>query len=122
MLYEIRILHECTERTGTRSGMGDAGSMHELLTEIVVHLSRSHQQMARILDAKRQVTVRMAQLVQALPDLHPQLNGLDGLLDSSGNVTKSVVSYLNSLADLQEAVAESMTHVVKAMGESVDEE
>jgi hypothetical protein len=96
--------------------------MQDLLTEIVVHLSRSHQQMARILDAKRQVTVRLAHMVQALPDEHPQLNGLDGLLDSSSQVTKSVISYLNSLADLQDAVAESMTHVVKAIGNSIDEE
>jgi hypothetical protein len=96
--------------------------MQELLTEIIVHISRSHQQLARILDAKRQVTVRMAQMVQALPDEHPQLNGLDGLLDSSSNVTKSVISYLHSLAELQEAVAGSMTHVVKAMGDSADEE
>jgi hypothetical protein len=96
--------------------------MQDLLTEIVFNLSRSHQQMARILDAKRQVTVRMALMVQALPDEHPQLNGLDGLLESSSQVTKSVISYLNSLAELQEAVAQSMTHVVKAMGNSIDEE
>lgn len=96
--------------------------MQEVLTEIVVHLSRSHQQMARILDAKRQVVVRMAHLVQALPDENPQFNGLDGLLDSSSQVTKSVISYLNSIAELQEAVADSMTNVVKAMGDSADEE
>jgi hypothetical protein len=96
--------------------------LQELLTEIVVHLSRSHQQMARILDAERQVTVRMAHLVQSLPDQHPQLNGLNGLLDSSTNVTKNVVAHLNSLADLQEAFADSMTNVVKAMGDVTDEE
>jgi len=96
--------------------------MQELLTEIVVHLSRSHQQMARILDAKRHVAVRMSHLVLAIPDEHPQLHGLNGLLDSSSNVTKNVISYLNSLAELQEAFAESMTHVVKAMDDSSDEE
>lgn len=96
--------------------------MQELLTEIVIQLSNSHQQMARVLDAKRHVTVRMAHMVQALPDENPQLNGLEGILDSSANVTKSVIAYLNSLADFEEAVAESMTHVVKAMGESADEE
>jgi hypothetical protein len=96
--------------------------MQELMTEIVVHLSRSHQQMARILDAKRQVTVRMAHMVQAIPDEHPQLNGLNGLLVSSSNVTKSVIAYLNSLADLQEAVADNMSYVIKAMGVSSYEE
>ncbi len=96
--------------------------MQELLTEIVVHLSRSHQQMARILDAKRQVTVRMAHLIQSLPDENPQLNGLNGLLDSSTNIAKNVIAHLNSLADLQEAFADSMTNVIKAMGDSADEE
>lgn len=118
-------LDVCTQLRSERNsclGMGDAGVMQDLMTEIVVHLSKSHQQMARILDAKRQVTVRMAHLVQALPDEHPKFNGLDGLLDSSSQVTKSVVSYLNSLAELQEAVADSMTNVVKAMGDSTTAE
>lgn len=94
----------------------------ELLTEIVVHLSHSHQQMARILSAKRQVTVRMAQLIDVLPNEHPHLNGLNGLVDSSMEVTKSVISFLNSLADLEDAVADSMTHVLKAIGDTGDEE
>ena len=88
--------------------------MQDLMTEIVVHLSQSHQQMARMLDAKRHVTVRMAHLVQALPDEMPQFEGLDGLADSSSKVTKSVISYVNSIADLQEAVADSLTQIVKA--------
>ena len=96
--------------------------MQELLTELVVHMSQSHQQMARILDAKRQVTVRMAQMVYALPDEHPQLNGLEGLLESSGQVAKSVVAYLNSLADLEEAMADSLTNIVKAMDHGADDE
>lgn len=94
----------------------------ELLTEIVIHLSHSHQQMARILSAKRQVTVRMAQLIDVLPNEHPHLNGLNGLVDGSMEVTKSVISFLNSLADLEEAVADSMTHVLKAIGDTGDEE
>lgn len=95
--------------------------MQELMTEIVVHLSRSHQQMARILDAKRQIAVRMAQMVSLLPDEHPQLNGLGGLLDSSSQVTKSVIAYVNSLADLQDAMADSLTQIVKAIGEADEE-
>ncbi|MBB6732568.1 nucleoside-diphosphate sugar epimerase [Cohnella zeiphila] len=95
--------------------------MQELMTEIVVHLSHSHQQMARILDAKRHVAVRMAQLIELLPDEHPQLNGLEGLVDSSSQVTKSVIAYVNSLADFQEAMADSLTQIVKAVGDSDEE-
>ncbi len=95
--------------------------MQELMTEIVVHLSHSHQQMARILDAKRQVAVRMAQMVHILPDEHPQLDGLEGLLDGSSQVTKSVIAYVNSLADLQEAMADSLAQLVKAAADTEEE-
>jgi len=95
--------------------------VQELLTEIVVHLSHSYQQMARTLDAKRHVAVRMAQMIDLLPDEHPQLNGLEGLIDSSSQVTKSVIAYVNSLADLEEAMADSLTMMVKAIGDADEE-
>jgi len=96
--------------------------MQNITTEIVVHLSQSYQQLARILDAKRHIAMRMAELVHTLPDVHPQLGELDGLLDHSAQVTKSVIGYLNSLADLEDTVAESLTSVMQAVKASSDEE
>lgn len=96
--------------------------MQEITTEIVVHLSHSYQQLARILDAKRHEAMRMAELVHTLPDVHPQLGELDGLLDHSAQVTKSVIAYLGSLAELEEAVADSTKSVMQALKADVDEE
>jgi hypothetical protein len=95
--------------------------MQELLTEMIVHLAHAHQQMARILSAKRQVVVRMAELTQAIPDLHPQLDGLTGLINSSSQVTRNVIAYLNNLADLEEAVADSLEQWIKTAGEADEE-
>lgn len=96
--------------------------MQKTMEEIVVFLAHSHQQMARILEAKRQVTVRMADLVHGLPDVNPQLNEPDGLLNNFSQVTKSVIAYLNSLAELEEAMADSLENVVRAaMVENVEE-
>ncbi|MFC5702247.1 nucleoside-diphosphate sugar epimerase [Cohnella faecalis] len=117
----IETMRFSDERSGFMRGWGIDGGMEELMTEIVVHLSQSHQQMARILDAKRQVTVRLSHIVQGLPDVQPQLNGLTGLLGSSSQVNKSIVAYLNSLADFQDAVADSLTNVVKAITVSDEE-
>jgi len=64
----------------------------------------------------------MAQLIDGLPNEHPHLGGLNGLVESSSDVTKSVISFLNGLADLEEAVADSLTHVLKAIGNTGDEE
>jgi len=97
--------------------------MQKLTTEIVNHLSHSCQQLARTMAAQRHIVMRMAELVHTLPDVHPQLNGLDGLLDHSSQVTKSVVAYLNSLADLEEATADSLTSILQAAAKSgADEE
>lgn len=96
--------------------------MQAITTEIVVQMAHSHQQLARIMDAKRHITIRMAELVKSLPDVNPQFNGLEGLLDNASQVTKSVVAYLNSLAELEEAVAENLTSVLQAAKSGADEE
>jgi len=97
--------------------------MEKRTTEILTHLSHSHQQLARTLEAKRQIIMRMAELVNGLPDVHPQLDGPDGLFDQSSQVTKSVIAYLSSLADLEEALADSMSSVLQAADKAeADEE
>jgi len=95
--------------------------MEEKITEIIVNMSQSHQQMARVMDAERQVVVRMAQIVHAIPDTLPGFDGVSGLIENTGRVNKSVISYLNAIADLQEAIAENLGLVLKEM-RSQDEE
>jgi len=95
--------------------------MEEKITEIIVHMSHSHQQMARVLDAERQVVVRMAQIFHAIPDDEPAFEGVPGLIENTGRINKSVISYLNAIADLQEAMAENLGFVLKEL-RSQDEE
>ncbi|MNN14896.1 hypothetical protein D3C81_1279780 [compost metagenome] len=95
--------------------------MEDKITEIIVHLSHSHQQMARVIDAERHVSVRMAQIVHAIPDNEPAFDGIPGMLENTGLVNKSVVSYLNAIADLEEAMAENLGLVVKEMRDQSEE-
>lgn len=83
--------------------------------DIIVHMAHSHQQMARVLDAERQVAVRMAQIVQAIPDAGPAFEGTPGMMENTGRINKSVISYLNAIADLQEAMAENLGFVMKEL-------
>lgn len=96
--------------------------MQKILTDIVVHLSQSHQQLARVLEAKRQVAERMAELVRGIPDFQPELNGPEGWMESSIQVTKSITAYLNGLAELEESAGDSLTNVVRAMRTETEEE
>ncbi|ALP37757.1 MULTISPECIES: hypothetical protein [Paenibacillus] len=87
--------------------------MHNQVDDLLIHISHSQQQMSRLLDAERQVVVRMSQIIHELPDEEPRFDGIPGILDSSGQVNKSIVAYLNGIADLQEAMAEMLVRVVK---------
>jgi hypothetical protein len=96
--------------------------MQQLIDEVVEHLSMSHQQLARILEAERHIAVRMAQIVHAVPDQHPDLGGFDGLLEGAQAVGKNLVAYLNGIAELQETLAEHLTVIVKELGGGESEE
>ncbi|WP_274649449.1 nucleoside-diphosphate sugar epimerase [Paenibacillus humicola] len=92
------------------------------VTELIEHISQSHQHMVRVLESERHVAVRMAHMVHALPDRHPDFGGMDGLLQSSGAVTKSVVAYLNTIAELQESMATTIGSVMKELDGDNEEE
>ncbi|MFX3632609.1 MAG: nucleoside-diphosphate sugar epimerase [Candidatus Pristimantibacillus sp.] len=87
--------------------------MQHIVTEIMEHMSHSHTQMARILEAKRDVTVRMAEVVKAIPDQNPNFGGTEGLLGNSEMLLGSLVSYLNSIADFEETLAAHLAFVMK---------
>ncbi|GGG51640.1 nucleoside-diphosphate sugar epimerase [Paenibacillus radicis (ex Gao et al. 2016)] len=95
--------------------------MQHLVTEIMAHLSHSHSQMARIVESKRDVAVRMAEVVKAIPDQQPNFGGTEGLLSNSQAVLGSVVSYLNSIADLEETLASQLTFMLRELS-AEDEE
>ncbi|REE86228.1 hypothetical protein A8990_111125 [Paenibacillus taihuensis] len=95
--------------------------MQHIVTEMIEHMSHSQAQLARVLEAERHVAVRMSQLVHGLPDQHPNFGGFDGLMDNSQAVTKSVVAYLNSIAELQESLALTITAVMKECAIEDDE-
>lgn len=89
--------------------------MEHTITEMIAHMSHSHRQMARVIDAERQVVVRMAQIVHAIPDAEHVFDGTAGMLENTGRLNKSVISYLTAIADLQEAMADNLGVVMKEL-------
>ncbi|MFM9280049.1 nucleoside-diphosphate sugar epimerase [Paenibacillus jiagnxiensis] len=89
--------------------------MEQKVDEILLHVSQSQQQLTRLLETERHVAVRMAQIIHNLPDEDPEFGNLSGLMDNSSEVNKSVIAYLNGLADLQESMAELLERVMKEL-------
>lgn len=91
------------------------------ITKVLQHMAHTHEQMARILDAERHVAVRMSQIVHDLPDADPDFDGISGMIESTGQVNKNLIAYLNALADLEEAMAEGVGRVIKELNGQEEE-
>ncbi|UJF32093.1 hypothetical protein [Paenibacillus hexagrammi] len=96
--------------------------MQERISAIVEHMAKSQHELARTLEAKRSVVAHMAMLVEQIPDHGPSFGEIEALMEHSLDVTKGITSYLNSLADLEDAIADNLAPIMKAMKEQPGEE
>ncbi|MCD1258100.1 nucleoside-diphosphate sugar epimerase [Paenibacillus athensensis] len=96
--------------------------MEQKITAIVAHIAATHREMSRILQAKRQVAAQMSAVTREIPDSHPQFEGVEALQEQSLQLTRGVTAYLNSLADLVDAIAQQTEVVMKEMNGSDAEE
>jgi hypothetical protein len=69
----------------------------------------SHREMAKILDHKGQVSVRISNLIDEVPSVAPSFKDVETLMEQALGITKSVKAYLNSLADLEDAIWANFT-------------
>ncbi|WP_281889187.1 nucleoside-diphosphate sugar epimerase [Paenibacillus sp. YYML68] len=96
--------------------------MQQKVTEILAHMATSQQEIANILEAKRQVAVRMAQQVHDIPPEQPAFEDVETLTYNAMNVSKSIAAYLNGLSDLSDALADNLAYVLKELETPSDEE
>ncbi|AEI45052.1 hypothetical protein [Paenibacillus mucilaginosus] len=96
--------------------------MQEQIDEIILHMAKSQEELASILEAKRCVVCHLALMNQYIPPVNPEFEGLDALMEHSLSVTKSVTSYLNVLSDLEEAMSGSLECIVRELGDGPGEE
>lgn len=87
--------------------------MQKQVTHIIEHMAYSHWELAKILEYKRHAAVRMAQLVDEIPHEDPTFGTVEGVTDHSLLIVKNVATYLNSLADLADAIGDNLTLVMK---------
>lgn len=94
--------------------------MEHHLTKIIIHMSRSYHELAKIIHSKRHMTVHMAQMIQLIPDT-PSFSEPTKLVDNVGNVSDSISAYLTTLADLEDAIAENLGYIVSELSEASEE-
>ncbi|MCZ8513581.1 nucleoside-diphosphate sugar epimerase [Paenibacillus filicis] len=87
--------------------------MQRQISGMLEHMATSQLEMAKILEAKRQIAVRMAQLIHDIPPTNPAFNGIEALTEHSMSITKNIATYLSSLADFEDALADNLAVVFK---------
>ncbi|MDF2724508.1 MAG: hypothetical protein K0Q59_4183 [Paenibacillus sp.] len=92
--------------------------MQDEVNSIIAHMARSHCEMARVLEAKRQSICHISHIVTALPNESIQFSEAESIATNSVELTKSVTAYLGSLADLADAIADNLELVMKEMAGS----
>jgi hypothetical protein len=88
-------------------------TMEEKITLIVSYIAFSHRQLSRILEAKRDTAARMAGIIDGMPDKDPVFYTVEATIEHAQHLTKSIVAYLNSLAELEEALAQQTEIALK---------
>lgn len=87
--------------------------MEHEVSRAVEHIAASHTFLAQILEAKRDITVHLASLITSLADRHLSFSTKDDMYKNCTEMTVNVVSYLNSIGALEEALAENLTIVMQ---------
>jgi hypothetical protein len=96
-------------------------SVQEKVTSIIAHMSVSHMHMARIIEAKRGMVAHTAGLTYAVPDNETTFSGTAVVTGFVLEVSKMTASYLSSLADLEDAIADNLSEVMKELNEKSEE-
>lgn len=95
--------------------------MIERITSIIVNMVKSHHELARIIEAKKDVAVRMSQIIHTMPDQDIPFQGVEAVKEHALSITKNVTAYLNSLSELEVALAENLALVVNELSENQDD-
>lgn len=97
--------------------------MESKITEIVHHMAKSHRELARILEAKRDVAVHAARLTVSIPNetpVHTEAGHIEAA-EQSLSINKNLIAYLNALAGLEEALSENLETVMRELNAGGDE-
>ncbi|MFE5320259.1 nucleoside-diphosphate sugar epimerase [Paenibacillus sp. NPDC056579] len=96
--------------------------MQKQLTQIIEHMANSQTEMAKILESQRHIILHAAGIIHDIPHDNPSFGDIETLTDNALNVTKSMAAYLNSLADLEDTLADNLMLVLKEVEKPDGEE
>jgi len=83
------------------------------VNNVIGHISESQLEMAKILEAQRYIVLHTARFIHDIPHENPSFETVEALTENTLHVTKNVAAYLNSLAELTDALGDNLLLVLK---------
>ncbi|KIL38759.1 hypothetical protein SD70_24465 [Gordoniibacillus kamchatkensis] len=96
--------------------------MQREISAAIAHLSESQREAVRIMEAEKHVVCHMSGLIAHMPDELPFDGELQEIVENASIVTKSVTAYLNSLAELEDALVIHLELALKELSEPSHDE
>ncbi len=98
--------------------------MEQQISEIIEHMAKSHEELARALEAGRDMAVHLSYLIEVIPDAGMNMpdTGREAITGHAVSIAADVTTYLGTIAELQDALAENLSPVLQELkGDSSEE-
>lgn len=95
--------------------------IHKEVDIILGHMCQSHEHMAKILGSNKTSSKSISDMIGQLPDVKPMLGDQEALVTISLDVTGNITAYLKALSELEDALAASLSIVMKQLLEEEEE-
>jgi len=97
--------------------------MEKQLEALLEHVAKAHEELSRILKSTKEISMHTAEyVVGELPDRDLTFGGQDVILNHALMLAGNVTAYLNSLGELEAALADSLEPVMEQLHGQSDEE
>lgn len=96
--------------------------MEKEITKNIEYMSKSNQELARIMKSQKHVVEHMSRLVNDIPNDDTDFSNLLESIENSLLVSKSVSAYLYSLSNLEEAITANLGYVLKELRGPTEDE
>lgn len=93
------------------------------MSEMLENMAQSHDELSRILHSTREIAIHLAvQLVKGKATVRSTFASHNETISRSLDIAVNVTSYLNSIGDLQEALAENLEPIIEGLQDHSEEE
>jgi hypothetical protein len=93
----------------------------QLTNQMIAHMAKSYKELSKLMEMQKHVAVHMTQIMHAIPSEGMSFTGTDSISERAVDVKRNITSYLNTLAALEDAMADNLSCIFKEINPDEEE-